>query len=105
MNYNVDVETIAKRLDFEVDEIKMLVDIFLDSAYDSLASLTDGISSTNYEKIFQAAHAIKGSSANLTFVDISNLAKEIELSAREEYTIDYVSKYNELKALIDHLKN
>ncbi len=49
------------------------------------------------------AHSIKGSAANILLTDISELAKEIELSAREEKDIDYLGKYNTLSKMIEDI--
>jgi HPt (histidine-containing phosphotransfer) domain-containing protein len=51
-----------------------------------------------------AAHSLKGSSSTIQLKDISELAKEIELSAKNNEEIDYKKKYEELQKLISDLK-
>ncbi len=104
MKYNLDIERIARELEFDVEDVIEVVEIFLETVNDSLSELKDGIDTNDMKKIFEAAHSIKGSSANLLLEDISVLAKEIEFAGRANKNIDYISKYNELCLLIDNIK-
>ena len=103
MAYNVDLQKIADGLEFDVEDVEMLIEVFLQSAEESLQSLREAIDSSNLEQIFKSAHAIKGSAANLTLTDISVLAKEIELEARAGNKIDYIERFILLKSMIDKI--
>ncbi len=105
MGYSIDLQKIADELDFDLEDVEMLLEVFTESANESLESLKTAIDDNNFEGIFHAAHAIKGSSANLTLMDISNIAKEIELEARADNSINYLEKYNNLKVLLDNLES
>jgi HPt (histidine-containing phosphotransfer) domain-containing protein len=95
-----DLEQIANDLDFEVEDVQELIDIFTEVAKSSLELMKIGINENNFEKITQSAHSIKGSSSNILLDDISKLAKEIEMSAKDRLDIDYQSKYKQLKDMI-----
>ncbi|MEA3352656.1 MAG: Hpt domain-containing protein [Campylobacterota bacterium] len=103
MEYTIDLQKIAESLDFDLEDIEMLMEVFLEGANESLAALKEAIDSNDMDGIYKSAHFLKGSSANLTLADISELAREIELNAREQNTIEYASKYNELKNMVDAL--
>ena len=103
MNYNTDLNKVAEELDFDLEDVEMLFEAFLEGAEESLVSLNEAINQNNFEGIYTSAHAIKGSAANLTLTDISELAREIENSGRASQDIDYSSKYNELKNLINNI--
>ncbi len=103
MNYNINLQKIADELDFDLEDIEMLIEVFLKSADETLVSMQIAIKENNLEQIFKSAHSIKGSAANLTLHKISDLAKEIEHEAREKNSLDYLSKYNELKVLINNI--
>ena len=105
MSYNLDLEQIAQELDFDLEDVEMLIEVFLESAYENLDGLKAAIDSNNLQEIHHLGHAIKGSSANLTLMDISNIAKEIEQNAKEGNSIDYEKKYMELKTLIDGIES
>ena len=104
MAYNIDYETLKNELDLEKDEVDMLVEIFLNTAEDELSNLEDAIEKLNFDQIAKSAHAIKGSSANLRLMYISETAKSIELAAKEKRKIDYKKNYQTLKESIEKIK-
>ena len=104
MSYTVDLQKIADELDFDLEDIEMLMEVFLESAEESLQTLKGAIDSNDLETIYSSAHAIKGSSANLTLNEISVIAKDIESNAREKNSFDYLEYYNRLERLIHSLK-
>ena len=52
--------------------------------------IVEGVSENDHEKVRDAAHAIKGASAQLFAVKLSHLAKEIEYAARENQDVSYL---------------
>ena len=104
MSYTIDLQKIADELDFDLEDVEMLIEVFLQSAKESMETLKDSIDSNELEKIFHSTHAIKGSAANLTLNDISNVAKFIEHNAREGKNIDYNKYYNQLVLLIKNIE-
>ena len=104
MRYNISLEDIASELDFELEDVQMLLEVFLEGAKESLALLRSAIDENNLEEIYKSAHAIKGSAGNLTLNEIADLAKEIETSAKEEKEIDYAGKFEALKKSISKIE-
>jgi len=104
MSKSLDLQKIADELDFDLEDVEMLLEVFIESADESMAQLQEAVLNNNYEDMFNAAHAIKGSAANLTLYEISDLAKTIELNAKELYTFDYEKTLEELKQKIDNIK-
>jgi HPt (histidine-containing phosphotransfer) domain-containing protein len=103
MSYIINIQKIANELEFEIEDVKMLIGVFLDSAKENLEKIESAIEQNDYETIFKSAHSIKGSSANFTLDDISQLAKEMEVNARNQQEIDYHEMYCELKKMIDSI--
>ena len=104
MSYNIDLQKIADELDFDLEDVEMLLGIFLEGAEESMNSLKTAIDTNDLEQIFQSAHAIKGSSANLTLANISDLAKDMETEARAGNNINYLEKFEILKELISNIQ-
>ena len=80
-------------IDFEVldelravlgDEVRQLVQVFLDDAPGLIAKLESAAARPDYPLLYQAAHSLKSSSANLGATALSAAAKRIELGARAE---------------------
>ena len=105
MSYTIDLQAIADELDFDLEDVEMLIGVFLESAKESMQNLKNGIDSNNLEKVFHSAHAIKGSAANLTLHAISDLAKFIEHHARDGENIDYAEYYKQIESLIHELQS
>ncbi len=103
MSNKVDLQKIADELDFDLEDIEMLFEVFLSSANDSLDKLEEAIEVNNMDGIFHAAHSLKGSSSNLTLMHIAELAKEIEEAGRAKEVIDYKEKFAVLKQLLKEL--
>jgi len=103
MSYTINLQKIADELDFDLEDVEMLIEVFLESAVDSLKELKSAIDSNNLEMIFHSAHAIKGSAANLTLMNIANIAKFIEHNARENKDIDYNKYFNDINSEINKI--
>lgn len=101
---NTELQKIADKLEFDLEDVEMLVEVFIESAEESLKVLKNAIDSSDYNNIFQSAHAIKGSAGNLTLHEIEDLAKTIEHEARESNEIDYKTAHNQLNLLVQNLK-
>jgi len=104
MSKNLDLQKIADELDFDLEDVEMLLEVFIESTDESLAQLKESVKTNNYEDMFNAAHAIKGSAANLTLNDISDLAKTIEINAKESNVFDYENLLEELIQKIENIK-
>ncbi|MGB5866673.1 MAG: Hpt domain-containing protein [Arcobacteraceae bacterium] len=104
MNYKLDLQKIADELEFDLEDVEMLIEVFLESVTESLQSLNNAIMSNDYEAILYSAHSIKGSAANLTLMHISELARTIEYHARAKDAIEYNKFYDELKKYINDIK-
>ncbi len=104
MGYNLDIKAIADTLDFDIEDVEMLLEAFLESSQQTLIEMKNAIDQNDLESIFSSAHAIKGISANLTLNNISEIAKDLEFNAREGNEMDYISGYEKLKSLIEAIK-
>lgn len=105
MSYKIDLQIIADELEFDLEDVEMIMDSFLENTKINLASLSEAVKSNNFEDIVKSAHSIKGSALNLLLDDIGKLAKELEVNAMENKSIDYLKLYDELSLLINGLKD
>lgn len=93
----MNIQQIADILEFDLEDAQMLVDMFQESAEESLNSLLDAIISNDFEQIKNDAHAIKGSASNLMLQKVTTIAGKIEHLATIHSKADYKSLYNELE--------
>ena len=104
MDFSIDIEEMAQKLEFDKEDVEMLLEAFYEGAVENLEILDNAIDEKNYEAIAQAAHSIKGSAANLLLDEIALLAKEIELSAKsQDSSYDYTQSYKSLSMNIKSL--
>ncbi len=99
----IDLETLADNLDFDIEDVYVLLELFIENAQASLASIEEAIEAKNLETIANEAHAIKGSAANLMLVDIQDIAREIENAAKERSQINYLSLFELLEEKIEKI--
>ncbi len=103
MSYNIDLQEIAEELDFDLEDVEDLIEVFLESSKESLEQLKTAIKNNDKAAMILPSHAIKGSAANLTLMEISSLAQDIELSAKEDKEISYSEKFELLRSAIYNL--
>ena len=104
MKHEIAIQDIASKLNFTVENTYKLLDIFYDSSNTLLDNIEASILNNDFDKIYRNAHSIKGSSSNLLFNNIYNIAKEIEHCAKEELEYPYLEKVNEIRTLLKETK-
>ncbi len=65
-----------------------------------MQNLQDAIEEKNYKNIYQWAHTLKGSAANLKLELVKDLSKELEDAGSKEESIDYETKFEELLSIL-----
>jgi|GEM_PF-2111315 len=84
-------------------EINMIISPFVDSLPDLLSDIQNGVEDGNAQQIFQAAHSLKSSAANLGGMQVSDIAKHIESLARAEQLATLSILYTKLEKASDEL--
>ncbi len=79
---NISAEEMASKIGLNAKHIPILVQSFVEESQGIMQQLEAAIESKNYSEIGNLAHSIKGSSGNLKFDEMYELAKEMELSAK-----------------------
>jgi signal transduction histidine kinase/CheY-like chemotaxis protein/HPt (histidine-containing phosphotransfer) domain-containing protein len=95
---NIDMEHLKAALMLEEDQIEYLLGIYRQKMEQSLQELLEAIERNGFEDIAHIAHAMKGSSANFRFEELSRLSSVIEDSSIEEDgTFDFIEAYAVLR--------
>jgi PAS domain S-box-containing protein len=86
----LDMEIIESLRDFQEDDgpdlLAELVEMYFADAPDQIAAMRDAIAVGDGQVLRQAAHALKGSSANLGAVTLAEIASRLELLGRDGKT-------------------
>ncbi len=80
----IDTEVLEELRAVLGDEVRHLIQVFLDDAPNLIAKLETAATRPDYPLLYEAAHSLKSSSANLGAMHLSAAAKKIELAARSE---------------------
>ena len=79
----MNLKELGLELGLEPDEIRELLVIFIETSGSDIDRLQQAIVEGDAKRVADAAHSIKGASANLGFNDIFSVAKSLEQKARE----------------------
>ena len=89
-----------KALDeFEKDDafLKEVIEEFIENVSEQLPVIQQAIHANDYETMRKESHAIKGGSANLTAMALSQKANDLELAGKNEELFDSMNAFGELK--------
>ena len=79
----MECKELADNLGLEESECIELLELFVETTASNLNKLQSGLAAGDSGQVSEAAHTIKGSSANLGLMEISEAAKGIEEKARQ----------------------
>jgi len=78
----MELEKLAERLGLDVEDIRELFELYVETTTSDLAELKKAIETKDAQLAHAKAHSIKGASGNLCLDEMYNLAKEIDDRAR-----------------------
>ncbi len=78
----MELEKLAERLGLDVEDIRELLELYVETTTSDLAQLKGAIEATDAQLAHAKAHSIKGASGNLGLDEMYELAKEIDDRAR-----------------------
>lgn len=101
----MDFKALASNLDFDEEDFKELVEIFVETSFSDLGKINLGLKENNATSIAQAAHSIKGASGSLGFQSIATRAQDIEMIAKEGYINNLEEKINSITEELKEIEN
>jgi HPt (histidine-containing phosphotransfer) domain-containing protein len=80
----MDLRKMAEDLGLAYDEFLDLLSLFVRTGRHDLEKLREAFETEHFLGVAEAAHSITGASGNLGFAELAEVAKGVELKAREE---------------------
>ena len=80
----MDMKSLAEKIGFEEDEYRELLELFLETSIEDVSKIQTGLDQQDPKQVAEAAHSIKGASGNMGLETIYELAKDIEMDARNK---------------------
>ena len=78
----MELEKLAERLGLDVEDIRELLELYVETTTSDLAQLKGAIEAKDAQLAHAKAHSIKGASGNLGLAEVYELAREIDDQAR-----------------------
>lgn len=101
----LDAKKLTKELMLSMDELTMLLNLFVNKMEQVIPILQEAIDGKDYQTIAKKAHNIKGSSGNFRIEFLQKTASEMEnMAKKEENTYDYQESLNKIKEAIASIK-
>jgi HPt (histidine-containing phosphotransfer) domain-containing protein len=79
----MNIRELAENIGLEEDEYLELVELFVETGMSDMNNLQSALDEGNAEEVAGASHSLKGASGNLGFMELFEVAKEINDEARE----------------------
>ena len=98
------IEALAKELDFDVEDVELVLEAFLETAEQNIEKLKTAAKAEDFETMHATAHTIKGSASNLLLETIVDNALYVEKSANEKKHIDYSSSISKIEDALEAVK-
>lgn len=96
-NTHFDLTALRERTGVEESVLLVLAKNAANSLSNHLDTLSAALSSQNLEQVKRAAHTIKGVSLNMSFVQLAQMARQMELQSAEAAPERLHSLFNEMK--------
>lgn len=96
---------LADNLGLEEDEFLELVELYIETCSADLVKLESAVQQSNIQGIIELSHSIKGSSGNLGFMNVFDMAKEIEDNARDNVIEGAVSSVQSIKEMVKQISH
>jgi len=101
----INLDEKAKEIGLKPAFVKMLFDSFLQESTQILSELSSAVADNDLKKIESSAHSVKGSCGNLQLNEMYELARSIELAAKEGNSgFDYASSSQRLQTMLNELE-
>lgn len=101
----LDAKKLTKELMLTMDELTMLLELFVKKMYEVLPILQKAIKEEDFPIIAKKAHNIKGSSGNFRIEFLQKTASEMEAMAKnKDVAYDYQGEFIKMKEAIESIK-
>ncbi len=79
----MNLEELSSNLGLDKEDYLELLELLIGSGTEDLEKLKDAVATNNPDKAARAAHSLKGAAANLGLTDLSEVARQAEMQARD----------------------
>ena len=78
----MDFKKMGEDIGLDEDEFLEITELYLETSHSDLNKLLASIKEGDIAEVVERAHSLKGASGNMGFVEVYEIAREIEMNAR-----------------------
>lgn len=82
---------LVELLDNDKEDVMMMLEFYYEELEETKNEIVEGISNEEYEKIFKAAHKLKGSLGNVGLFEEQEIMTKIETYSKEESNLELIN--------------
>jgi len=101
----IDIDEALERVENDADLLIELVEVFLDDCPSKMEALKEATKNSDYSKIKDLAHSLKGAAGNISAKNIREIVIKIENFAKDGNGAPINDCIVELEAKLDELKS
>jgi two-component system sensor histidine kinase/response regulator len=105
MNMIIDVTEAKRRVDGDEEILRELFQIFLEEIPRMLGNVHAAVAEADAQRLMKAAHALKGSAANIAALRVARAAADLEAMGRAGDLGAVFAAYGRLEAEIEQLES
>jgi len=99
----MDVESAARNLGIGRDELLEVLEIFLEASAADLETLTEAVAAEDRPRAGAAAHSLKGAALNLGLTEVADLARTLEMAAKNDALTGAEGRLKDLREKLQDL--
>ena len=80
----MDFRKMGEDIGLDEDEFLEMTELYLETSHSDLNKLLASVLESDIAEVVERAHSLKGASGNMGFVEIYEIAREIEMNARDK---------------------
>ncbi|THB80065.1 MAG: Hpt domain-containing protein [Desulfobacteraceae bacterium] len=101
----MDFTGLAANLGIDREDFIELVELFINTTRNDLEKMAASLLSSDSQGAAQAAHSIKGAAGNLGFVEMAEVAKTLEMEAKEDRLDGFDNGMGQLELQLGEIEN
>ncbi len=99
----MDIENTARNLGIGRDELLEVLEIFLEASVADLEALTEAVAAEDRSRAGAAAHSLKGAALNLGLTEVADLARTLEMAAKDGVLLGAEGQLKDLREKLQDL--
>lgn len=100
----MNLKELGENLGMDEEEFLEIMELFIDTSTTDFNKLQSAIDEKNSQKVAEAAHSIKGASANLGFKEVQEATKNLEEKGRNNHLEGITELAQILKKELDEVE-